>query len=146
MERPEGASPSAGYFLAQWPFAGASLYLYAPEGGVGFGKGDAKVPGFVATPDNFTMGAAACFRNEEADLATEREVRTDDGHATGVAHVNGNAIGAALSIVFVPLDLESQAGYGFRVKLDMSNLGQRDYNQQGGQKNGSLTECPRQWY
>jgi hypothetical protein len=97
-----------------------SLYLYAPEGGVGFGKGDAKIPGFVATPDNFTMGAAACFRNEEADLATEREVRADDRHATGVAHVNGNAIGAALSIVFVPLHLESQAGYGSLMRAQLS--------------------------
>jgi len=98
----------------------ASLYLYAPEGGVGFGQGDAEIPCFVATPNNFTVSAAACFGNEETDLATEGEIRSDDGHTTGMAHVNGDAIGAALPIVFVPLHLKSQAGRGALVRAQLS--------------------------
>jgi len=66
----------------------------------------------MSPPYNLGLSTAARFRNEEPNLASKGKIGTDNGHAAGMAHVDGDAIRPAGAIVFVPFDLKSQAGDG----------------------------------
>ena len=95
---------------------GCRLDLDAPEPGVGFGEGDAHFPGFVAAPDDFAMCAAACFGEHQANLAAERHVSAYNGHAAGMADVNGESVRSAAGFAFIPFEAQTEAGGRARVR------------------------------
>ena len=92
----------------------------APEGGVGLVEGDADVPGFVAAPDDFAHGAAIVIGEDDFDGVVQRKIGADNGHAAGVADVNGDAVGAMGTAAVLPFHEETQAGFGafMRAHLD----------------------------
>jgi len=85
----------------------AQRWLEIPEGGVWLIESEADVPSFVITPDDLCFGGAARFGMDEFDALAKRKRSTDDGHATGVTNVYGDAIGALKLRTFIPFDLKT---------------------------------------
>src|SRR5262249_5572357 len=76
-------------------------------------------PSLVAPPNDFSLGAATCFRNDQADFAAQGKIGTNDSHTTGVAYIYGNPVCAASTVVFIPFDLKAKAGDGALVGAEL---------------------------
>ena len=72
---------AAGRYTRSKQCSDAGLDLYAPERGVGVIERDAHFPGFMAAPNDLTIGGAPVFRQHHLHLASQRHVGTDHRHA-----------------------------------------------------------------
>ena len=86
------------------------LNLEAPERGVRLDQLKAYVPRFVVAPDYFRFGLAAGFRMDQADFSMQRQVRSDHGHAPGVADIHRYCVGAVRGGAFIPFDQKLYLG------------------------------------
>ena len=85
------------------------LLLQIPERGVGLQQLESGVPRLVAAPNHFRFRLASRFRVDQPHLPVQRQVRSDNGHAAGMAHVHRDRIGGLFRATLVPFDEQLDA-------------------------------------
>jgi len=77
-----------------------------PESGVGFVEGEATSQASWSRQTT-CASAGVRFGMDEFDALIERQGRSHDGHAAGVAHVHSDAVSMLAFAVLLPIHLEA---------------------------------------
>jgi hypothetical protein len=89
--------------------AARSRLFQTPKCSIRLYQFEARIPRFMAAPDNFGLRLAARSWMDETDAFVQRQIRSHHCHAAGLAHVHGDGVGAFPPSALLPLYEELNA-------------------------------------
>src|SRR5258708_7853920 len=81
-----------------------------PEGSIRLHQLEARIPRFMAAPDNLGVGFAAGLWMDQPHALVQGNIRSHDCQTPSVAHVNSYGVGTFLGSALLPLYLELHSG------------------------------------